>query len=154
LSDNEGEKLYRDADERESFGAEAPIPTGRLHALLRHLGITSAPRYRIKGVPHPGRVEFKAVAEIFSEPRVLYRHQGLAFRASISDAVADAAWQAITSWSRHNKGELHNSIHRLLPQRKKDKFEASWVKKDVPRMDLVHYQDVMVELSTRLLAAQ
>jgi hypothetical protein len=51
LSDNEGEKLYRDADERESFGVEAPIPTGRLRALLGHLGITSAPRYRIKGVP-------------------------------------------------------------------------------------------------------
>jgi hypothetical protein len=27
LSDNEGEKLYRDANERESFGAEALIPT-------------------------------------------------------------------------------------------------------------------------------
>jgi hypothetical protein len=116
LSDNEGEKLYRDADESESFGAEAPIPTGRLRALLGHLGITSAPRYRIKRVPHPGWVEFKAVVEIFSEPRVLCRHQGLAFRASISDVVADAVWQTITSWSRHNKGELQNSVHRLLPQ--------------------------------------
>jgi hypothetical protein len=48
LSDNEGEKLYRDADKRESFSAKAPIPTGRIHALLGHLGITSAPRYRIK----------------------------------------------------------------------------------------------------------
>jgi hypothetical protein len=46
LSNNEGEKLYRDADKRESFSAEAPIPTGRLHALLGHLGITSAPRYK------------------------------------------------------------------------------------------------------------
>jgi hypothetical protein len=26
--------------------------------------------------------------------------------------------------------------------------------KDVPRMDMVHHQDVTVELSTRLLAAQ
>jgi hypothetical protein len=89
LIDNEGEKLYRDADKRESFGAEAPIPTSRLHALLGHLGITSAPRYRIKGVPRPGRVEFKAVAEIFSGPRVLCRHQGPAFRASIRDVVVD-----------------------------------------------------------------
>jgi hypothetical protein len=90
LSDNEGGKLYRVADERESFGAEAPIPTGRLCALLGHLGISSAPRYRIKGVLCPGWVKFKAIAEIFSEPRVLYRHQGPAFRASISDVVADA----------------------------------------------------------------
>jgi hypothetical protein len=98
--------LYRDADERESFGAEVPIPTGRLRALLGHLGITSAPGYRIKGVPRLGWVEFKAVAEIFSRPRVLYRHQGPAFRASTSDVVADAAWQAITSSSCRNKGKL------------------------------------------------
>jgi hypothetical protein len=89
LIDNEGEKLYRDADKRESFGAEAPIPTSKLRALLGDLGITSAPRYRIKRVPRPGRVEFKAVAEIFSGPRVLYRHQGPAFRASIRDVVVD-----------------------------------------------------------------
>jgi hypothetical protein len=99
-------------------------------------------------------VEFKAVAEIFSGPRVLYRHQGPAFRASISDVVADAAWQAITSWSHRNKGELQNSIHCLLPQWKRDKFTPSGVMKDVPRMDMVLHQDVTVELSTRLLAAQ
>jgi hypothetical protein len=99
-------------------------------------------------------VELKAVAEIFSRPRVLCRHQGPAFRASISDVVADAVWQAITSWSHCNKDELQNSIHHLLPQRKKDKVKACGVKKDVPRMDMVHHQDVTVELSTCLLAAQ
>jgi hypothetical protein len=97
LSNNEGEKLYRDADERESFSAEGLIPTGSLRALLGHLGITSTPRYRIKGVPRLGWVEFKAVAEIFFGPRVLYRHQGPAFRASSNDVVDDAAWQTITS---------------------------------------------------------
>jgi hypothetical protein len=30
LSDPEGEKLYRDAEEMESFGAEAPVPISRL----------------------------------------------------------------------------------------------------------------------------
>jgi hypothetical protein len=68
--------------------------------------------------------------------------------------VADVASQANTSWSRRNKGELQNSVHRLLHQRKKEKFKASWVKKDVPRMDMVHHQDVIVELSTHLLATQ
>jgi hypothetical protein len=36
--------MYRDADEVESFRAEAPVPTGRLRALLEHLGITISPR--------------------------------------------------------------------------------------------------------------
>jgi hypothetical protein len=49
---------------------------------------------------------------------------------------------------------VQNSVHRLLPQQKKDKFKASGVMKDVPRMDMVHHQDVTVELSTHLLAAQ
>jgi hypothetical protein len=61
LSDTESEKMYRDADEVESFGAEAPVLAGRLWALLEHLGITTAPRYRIKEVPRSGRVEFKAI---------------------------------------------------------------------------------------------
>jgi hypothetical protein len=70
-SDTESEKMYRDADEVESFGAEAPVLADRLRALLEHLGITTTPRYRIKEVPHLGRVEFKAIAEIFFGSRVL-----------------------------------------------------------------------------------
>jgi hypothetical protein len=71
LSDTEDEKMYRDADEVESLEAESPILAGRLRALLEHLGITTAPRYWIKEVPHSGRVEFKAIAEIFFGSRIL-----------------------------------------------------------------------------------
>jgi hypothetical protein len=94
--------MYRDAVEVESFRAESLILTGRLRALLEHLGITTAPRYRVKEVPHSRRVEFKAIAEIFFGSRILCRHKGPAFRTSRSDAVADAAWQAITSWDHSN----------------------------------------------------
>jgi hypothetical protein len=102
-SDTKPKKLYWDADEVASFGAESPILTGSLRTLLEHLGITTAPRYRIKEVPRSGRVEFKAIAEIFFGSKILCRHKGPAFRTSRSDAVADAAWQAITSWVRSNK---------------------------------------------------
>jgi hypothetical protein len=91
-SDTESKKMYRDADEVESFGAKSPILAGRLRALLEHLGITTAPRYRIKEVPCSGRVEFKAIAEIFFGSRILCRHKGPAFKTSRSDTVADAAW--------------------------------------------------------------
>jgi hypothetical protein len=146
--------MYRDVDEVESFGAESLILAGRLRALLEHLGITTAPRYRIKEVPRSGRVEFKVIAEIFFRSRILCRHKGPAFRTSRSDAIADAAWQAITSWVRSNKRRLQNSVHYLLPYRKKDQFKAYGVKKDIPRREMVHHQDVAVELSTRLLTAQ
>jgi hypothetical protein len=68
--------------------------------------------------------------------------------------VADATLQAITSWVHSNKSWLQNSFHCLLPYRKKDQFKAYGVKRDVPRMEMVHHWDVMVELSTRLLTAQ
>jgi hypothetical protein len=122
--------------------------------LLEHLGITTAPRYRIKEVPRSGRVEFKAIAEIFFGSRILCRHKGPAFRTSRSDAVADAAWQAITSWVHSNKSRLQNSVHYLLPYRKKDQFKAYGMKRDIPRMEMVHHQDVAVELSTHLLTTQ
>jgi hypothetical protein len=83
--------MYRDADEVESFEAESPVIAGRLRALLEHLGITTAPQYRIMEVPRSRWVEFKAIAEIFFGSRVLYRHKGPTFRTSHSDAIADAA---------------------------------------------------------------
>jgi hypothetical protein len=138
-SDTEPEKMYRDADEVESFRAESPILAGRLRALLEHLGITTAPRYGIKEVPRPGRVEFKAITEIIFGSRILCRHKGPAFRTSRSDDVADAAWQAITSWVHSNKSRLQNSVHYLLPYQKKDQFKAHRVKKDIPRMEMAHH---------------
>jgi hypothetical protein len=53
--------MYRDANEVESFRAEAPVLATRLRALLEHLGITTTPRHRIEEVPRPGRMEFKAI---------------------------------------------------------------------------------------------
>jgi hypothetical protein len=153
-SDTEPEKMYRNADEVESFGAESLILAARLRALLEHLGITTAPRYRIKEVPRSGRVEFKAISEIFFGSRILCQHNGPTFRTSLSDAIADAAWKVITSWVRSNKSRLQNSVRYLLPYQKKDQFKAYGVKKDISRMEMVHHQDVAVELSTRLLTAQ
>jgi hypothetical protein len=91
LSDTKDEKLYKDAEEIESFGAEAPVPTGRLQALLGHLSITTSPKYRIKGVPRPGQVEFKVIMEIFQGPKVIGRHTRPAYRAPDSDILANVA---------------------------------------------------------------
>jgi hypothetical protein len=49
---------------------------------------------------------------------------------------------------------LQSSVHYLLPYRKKDRFKAYGVKRDITRMEMVLHQDVAVELSTRLLTAQ
>jgi hypothetical protein len=41
-----------------------------------------------------------------------------------------------------------------MPQWKKDKFKVRGVNKDIPRMEIVHHQDVTVELTAHLLVAQ
>jgi hypothetical protein len=121
--------------------------------LLNHINITTPPEFKIKRILRPGREEYKAIVEIISGPNVLSRHKGPAFKTTYQDAVADAAWQVITTYSRRYHDELRNTINHLLPQRKKNKFKVSRVKADVPRMLMVHHQDVFVEMSTRLQTA-
>jgi hypothetical protein len=121
--------------------------------LLNHINITTPPEFRIKRIPCPDREEYKAIMEIISGPNVLSQHKGPTFMTTYQDAVADAAWQAITTYSRRYHDELRNTVYHLLPQRKKNKFKVSGVKADVPRMLMVHHQDVFVEMSTRLQTA-
>jgi hypothetical protein len=121
---------------------------------LQHINITTPPEFRIKRISCPGREEYKAIMEIISGPNVLSRHKGPTFRTTYPDAVADTAWQAITTYSQRYHDKLRNTVYHLLPQRKRNQFKVSAVKDDVPRMLMVHHQDVVVEMSTRLQTAQ
>jgi hypothetical protein len=154
LSDAEKDKTFHDADEIKTAGNEALIPTSRLRDLLNHLNNTTHLEFRIKKVPRAGWEEYKAIMEIFSGPNVLSRHKGPTFRATYQDAVANVAWQAITTYNRRYHEEIKNTIYHLLPQRKKNKFKTSGVKAHVPRMLMVHHRDMAMEMSTRLQAAQ
>jgi hypothetical protein len=153
-SNAEKDEIFHYADEIKTFGDEAPIPNGRLRDLLKHINITTPPEFRIKRILLPGREEYMAIVEIISGPNVHSWHKGPAFRITYPDAVADAAWQPITTYSRRYHDELRNTIYHLLPQRKRNQFKVSRVKSDVPRMLLEHHQDVFVEMSTHLQTAQ
>jgi hypothetical protein len=137
-----------------TFGDEALIPTGRLRDLLNRINTTTPPEFWIMRISRPGWEEYKAILEIISGPNVLSRHKGPAFRTTYQDGVADAAWQTITAYSHRYHDELRNAIYYLLSQRKENKFKASGVKADVPRMLMEHHQDVFVEMSTRLQAVE
>jgi hypothetical protein len=114
-SNTEKDEIFHDADEIKTFGDEARIPNGRLRDLLKHINITTPLEFRIKKILRPGREEYKAIVEIISGPNVLSRHKGPAFRTTYSDAVADTAWQAITTYSRRYHDELRNNVYHLLP---------------------------------------
>jgi hypothetical protein len=127
--------MYRDADEVKSFRVEAPVPTGRLQALLVHLGITTIPKYRIKEVPHPGQVEFKAITEIGSSAgtrgQLSKRLVGMLLltppsRPSLHGSVATRIGCKALSTTSYLAGRRTSS-------------RSLGVKKDVLRMDMVHH---------------
>jgi hypothetical protein len=107
--------MFHDADKIKTFGDEAPIPTGRLRDLLNCINISTLPEFRIKRISCPGREEYKAIVEIISGPNVLSRHNGPAFKTTYKDAVADAAWHAITSYNCRYHDEMRNTVYYLLP---------------------------------------
>jgi hypothetical protein len=114
-SNAEKDETFHNANEIETFGDEALIPTGRLRDLLNRINITTPPEFRIKRIPRPGREEYKAIVEIISGPNVLSRHKGPAIRTTYQDVVADATWQAITTYSHRYHDELRNTVYHLLP---------------------------------------
>jgi hypothetical protein len=154
LSEFEKEEMYREAKELKIIRNEALIPTGRLRDHMSLINITTAPEFKIKRVPHPRREEYRAIVEIFSGPNMISRHMGLASRVTYRDALSNVAWQAITAYNHTHHDKLKNSIYHLLPQRKKDKFKTSRVKADIPKMVMVHHQDMSVEMSIYLQVAQ
>jgi hypothetical protein len=109
-SNVEKDETFHNADEIKTFGNEVSILMGRLKDLLNRINITILPEFRIKRIPRPGREEYKAILEIISGPNVLSRHKGPAFRTTYQNAVADAAWQAITTYSHRYHDELRNTV--------------------------------------------
>jgi hypothetical protein len=115
LSDVEKDETYHDTDDIKTVENKAPIPTDRLRNLLNRLDITALPEFRIKRVLCSRREEYKAIMEIFNGPNVLSCHKGPAFKATYQDTVADAAWQAITTYNRRYHEEPKNTVYHLLP---------------------------------------
>jgi hypothetical protein len=64
---------------------------------LFQLGITRALEYSVKGVPRPERMEFTCTVEVYDGQEVVGKHACPTPRATFDEAVADTAWQTLTS---------------------------------------------------------
>jgi hypothetical protein len=147
-------RMFRTASEYQSFHEESSAVAGQLRGLLYRLGITKAPEYRIKAIPRPGRVEFRATVTVFNGPGVVSTHSAPALRSTRTEAVNDAAWQALTRLNRACRKDLKGSIYSLYPRRRKGTFKVSGVDPEFFKGAMVHSLNLSQELSTRLLAAQ
>jgi hypothetical protein len=69
-------------------------------------------------------VEYQAIVEVFHGSTVVSRHMKPALTTSYSDAMANAAWQAITAWNHNHHLKMKNLVYHIVLQRK-DKFKVS-----------------------------
>jgi hypothetical protein len=118
------------------------------------LGITRDSEYRVKGVPRPGHMEFTCTVEVLDGQVVVGTHACPTPHATCAEAVADATWQALTSWNRSRQRDLKDSIYAPCPRRKKDAFKISRVDSQIFRGAMSHTTSPSLDLSNRLLAAQ
>jgi hypothetical protein len=122
--------------------------------MLFYLGIARAPEYRVKGVPRPGRMESTCNMEVFDGQKMVGKHACPSPHATCADAVANVAWQALTSWNHFQHRDLKNSIYALYPRRKKSAFKISRVGPHIFRGAMSHSTSLSLDLSNRLLVAQ
>jgi hypothetical protein len=111
------------------------------------LGITKAPKYKVKSVPRPGRMEFTCTVEVFDRQEVVNKHACPTPHVTCAKAVANAAWQTLTSWNHSRHCDLKNTIYVLYPRRENDAFK-------IFRGAMFHNTSLSLDLSDRLLPAQ
>jgi hypothetical protein len=99
-------------------------------------------------------MEFTCTVEVFDGQEVVSKHACSAPRVTCAEAVADAAWQALTSWNCSQHHDLKNCIYALYPRRMKDAFKISQVDQQIFRGAMSHSMSLSLELSDRLLATQ
>jgi hypothetical protein len=99
-------------------------------------------------------MEFTCTMEVFDGMEVVDKHDCPTPRATCAEAVADATWQALTSWNHSKHHDLKNSIDALYPRRKKDAFKISRVDRQISRGAMSHNTSLSLDLSNHLLAAQ
>ena len=127
-----------------------------LQELLDMIDISSRPQYFIKRVFRPGREEWIAKVKIFDGNRVMSSHHGPTHRDTCGAAIADAAWEAVTSIGHTLREKLETSTFSHIPRRKPGTREyiVSPVGPYVYPQEMVRTQDIAVELSNSKLKLQ
>jgi hypothetical protein len=61
------------------------------------LGITKAPRNKVKSIPRLGHLKFTCIVEVFDVQEVVGKLACPAARATYAEVVADATWLVLMS---------------------------------------------------------
>ena len=89
-----------------------------LSLLVLRQGFNRVPKYHRKRVPHPECDEWCSLVSIYHNDRLLATHIGQAFISTRVEAIADTAWDAITSICYTHCHELQGSWHEFYSRRR------------------------------------
>jgi hypothetical protein len=96
-------------------------------------------------------MEFTCIIEVFDGQEVVGKHACPAPRVTYAEAMADTAWQALTSWNRSRHRDVKDSIYALYPRRKKGAFKFSRVDPQIFRGAMAHSTSLYLDLGDHLL---
>jgi hypothetical protein len=153
-SDTEDEKMYRDAEEVSPSGLKLRSPPAGFGLCWNTLISQLPPAIGSRKSHIQGGWSSKPLKRSSLDPESYADTRG-----QLSGPLAATLLLTLPSRPSHH-GSVATRVDCRTPSttscshRKKDQFKAYGVKKDIPRMEMVHHQDVTVELSTHLLAAQ
>ena len=113
-----GEPVYPSTEWFRSHG-EGGHDSADLRGLLYQVGITRPPEYLVMKIPRYGLEEWSATVSIFDGHRLLSTHKSPAFRSTPKEAMADAAWKAITALSHDYCHHLSFNCYGYFPRQER-----------------------------------
>ena len=111
------EPLFCFAETFISNGTEGGDTAAYLRKLLTHLRYDKAPEYHVKKARKPGRTEWHATVFLHDHGKLINSNTGLCYCFTRAEAVADAAWEAVTVICHGYRRYLDDSEHEYVPRR-------------------------------------
>ena len=151
----EQQPKFRDDEIIRSDGEEGGEMPARLQGLLFQLDVDESPTYHVRKVARPDYDEWCAVVSIYHDDRLWSTHGGQAFRSTRAEAVADAAWEAMTSLCHRHRRRLRGTGYEFYPHRESGtgNIVAPQVQQAVSHEATEHVVSHSVDLGRRLQSA-
>ena len=139
-----------------SDGTEGGRTAEMLKDLLLRVDITTEPVYDLKKVPRTCRDDWRASVHIFNGDELLGIHHSPTCRLRRSEAVEDAAWEAITYICKTYRHRLGHTSFSLFPRRRSGSSVLSFSQagEHTTVRAAARGQDLILDLSVRLDAYQ
>jgi hypothetical protein len=116
----EEELPHQEADPRlvRSDGTEGGDTAAHLRGLLHRYSTRATPDYLVRRFDLEDRFEYQATVYVFHGTRLVSTHMGPARRSSSAEAVADAAFEALTCYADTLRHRLDYTVYEYFPRRR------------------------------------